>query len=307
MNKSEYTSKITIPDAYWSGKGRKIIVIPFQLLKTQIEANALLKSLHITEIGYYPNAAQHYTHRQKGSKDNILIYCTKGEGWVKLRGESYIIKPNNFIILPKNIEHEYGASTENPWTIYWTMFGGTGISELNEFGFTQLAFQPKAFRCHQEALKLFDDMFTVLESGYSTQYIVYVNMQFCNFLTLFLFQNESIVKKNSSNHQTDIVQKAISYMQLNLTGTVTISALSNAAGCSVSKLSNVFKLNTGHTPIDYFNLLKIQKACQSLYSTNKLVKEIALELGFSDQYYFSRLFTKLMGISPNNYRSRNTV
>ena len=58
------------------------------------------------------------------------------------------------------------------------------------------------------------------------------------------------------------------------------------------------------SPINYFNQLKIQKACQLLDFTDKKAKEIAFELAFNDPYYFSKVFTKYMHMSPKEYRMK---
>lgn len=58
------------------------------------------------------------------------------------------------------------------------------------------------------------------------------------------------------------------------------------------------------SPISYFNQLKIQKACQLLDFTDKKAKEIAFELSFSDPYYFSKVFSKYMHMSPKEYRMK---
>lgn len=68
--------------------------------------------------------------------------------------------------------------------------------------------------------------------------------------------------------------------------------------------SVTFKKKTGFSPIEYFNHLKMQKASQYLLFTNLRIKEIAQEVGIEDPYYFSRLFTKIMGISPVHYREK---
>ncbi|WP_366520941.1 helix-turn-helix domain-containing protein [Mucilaginibacter sp.] len=49
----------------------------------------------------------------------------------------------------------------------------------------------------------------------------------------------------------------------------------------------------------------MQKACQYLVFTTMAIKELACCVGIDDQYYFSRMFTRLMGISPSAYRKRN--
>ena len=73
-------------------------------------------------------------------------------------------------------------------------------------------------------------------------------------------------------------------------------------GYSSSHFSMLFKKETGHSPLNYFNLLKIQYACQLLSSTNMKINQISFKVGIDDSFYFSRLFTKLMGMSPKDYR-----
>ena len=86
---------------------------------------------------------------------------------------------------------------------------------------------------------------------------------------------------------------------------VPLQEFADFAKLSVSHFSAVFREKTGYSPIEYFNHLKIQKACQYLLLTNMTVKEMAISLGVDDQYYFSRMFSKLMGYSPVEYRKRN--
>jgi AraC family transcriptional regulator of arabinose operon len=299
--------KTGIPKNYWHGEGRKIIVIPPQVIRQHKANGVFLSALYLTDIGYYPEASNHYTHRRKGSPENILIYCLKGEGWVKLNGEKHILSHNTFIILPQHIEHEYGACEHDPWSIYWVKFGGDGLSGLNTLSFTKQSFLPNTFAYSTEAIQVFDEMFQTLEQGYSTQYLVYVNLLLVNFLSLFFFQHGPLIRKETTNPHDLIVQKTVENMKQHLNKSVSVAELANGSGCSISHLSTIFRLSTGHSLIDYFNQLKIQKACQELYSGNKLIKEIAAELGYSDQYYFSRLFRNIMGISPSQYKNRNTL
>ena len=61
-------------------------------------------------------------------------------------------------------------------------------------------------------------------------------------------------------------------------------------------------------PIDYFIHLKMQKACQLLYADGVKIKAVASDLGYDDPYYFSRIFKKYIGTSPEQYRitAKNT-
>ena len=65
----------------------------------------------------------------------------------------------------------------------------------------------------------------------------------------------------------------------------------------------ITKKKTGYAPIDYFIRLKIQKACELLETTDQQVGEMGYSLGYPDIDYFSRLFKKVVGLSPRQYRA----
>ncbi|HHY58568.1 MAG TPA: helix-turn-helix transcriptional regulator, partial [Chloroflexi bacterium] len=67
------------------------------------------------------------------------------------------------------------------------------------------------------------------------------------------------------------------------------------------------KQQTGHSPIAYFNQLKMQHACTLLTITGLSVKEVAHALGYADAYYFSRLFKQHIGVAPRQFRSEPGV
>jgi AraC-like DNA-binding protein len=71
---------------------------------------------------------------------------------------------------------------------------------------------------------------------------------------------------------------------------------------SASHFSNLFHKATGMPPIDYFIHIKMQKACQLLYTNDDKIRNIATTLGYDDPYYFSRIFKKYIGSSPEQYR-----
>ena len=74
---------------------------------------------------------------------------------------------------------------------------------------------------------------------------------------------------------------------------------------SIPTLINKFKDYYKITPKQYMLEKKIKTACVLLIDTNKKIVEISSLLSFSDQYNFSHAFKKLIGISPNEYRTLN--
>ncbi len=66
-------------------KGQRAIVMPETILKA-MEQNPVTSPLHITDIGYYPNAESHFRERKEGISQYIFIYCIKGKGWFNING-----------------------------------------------------------------------------------------------------------------------------------------------------------------------------------------------------------------------------
>ena len=86
-----------------------------------------------------------------------------------------------------------------------------------------------------------------------------------------------------------------------------LSDIAESVNVSIPHYSYLFKQKTGFAPMEYFNQLKVQKACQYLLFTNLRIKEIAEQLGIEDPYYFSRMFKSVMGLSPKEYRIKRHV
>jgi AraC-like DNA-binding protein len=92
-------------------------------------------------------------------------------------------------------------------------------------------------------------------------------------------------------------------MQEHINDNISLISLSKTYNYSVSRFSNLFKQKTGYAPIDYFLQMKMQKACQLLDFSDRSIKDIAFSMGFEDQYYFSKRFRKIIGVSPRKYRT----
>jgi AraC-like DNA-binding protein len=78
--------------------------------------------------------------------------------------------------------------------------------------------------------------------------------------------------------------------------------LSIRAGLSVPHFSLLFRQLTGYAPIDFLIRQRIKRACKLLDYTHASIAQIAEEVGFTDPYYFSRCFRRVMGSSPVKYR-----
>ncbi len=102
--------------------------------------------------------------------------------------------------------------------------------------------------------------------------------------------------------EENVIERAIELMKTRLEETLSLGELSRELGLSSGYFCRLFKQRMDQAPIDYFIRLKIQKACQYLDFTDIAVQEVAGTLGYEDPYYFSRVFKRVMGVSPLQYR-----
>ncbi|RFZ94650.1 AraC family transcriptional regulator [Mucilaginibacter conchicola] len=277
--------------------GQKMIVLPPNI-KKRLLGNALTSGFYLTAIGFYPKAENHDIYRKTGSGQYILLYCIEGEGHIEINNAAHHLKPNTYFVVPKNITHRYYSDPQNPWTIYWAHFTGPVADNLYQRYLDEQPAQVRDIPLNQNAIEVFEQLYNILENSFNDESLEIVNMNFQYFINSLIYY--PYVKKMI--YDKDSVSKAISYMKQNINRHFSLEQLANLQGLSISQFSRHFKQKTGSTPIQYFNFLKIQHSCQYLYFTEKSVKEICVELGFDDQFYFTRLFTGLMGVSPTQYR-----
>ena len=123
-----------------------------------------------------------------------------------------------------------------------------------------------------------------------------------NLLGQLLIAISQYTKKEESNHAASLkVEKMIGYMQQNLKCHISLHEFSDLVSLSPFYLTKIFKKETGYSIMEYFNRIKMDKAKELLAEGSWKVKEVAKEIGFSDEFYFSRLFKKIEGMSPSEY------
>lgn len=282
--------------------GERALVIPALIIR-EIEKNPLINALHITDIGYYPCAKHHFRKRETPISQYVFIYCVEGKGWFELNNEHHTIQGNQCFILPANRPHSYGADEKDPWTIYWIHFKGELAPHYASGLLTPIDIKPNIYSRINGRLNLFEEIYHTLESGYSKANLMYAASAFHHFLGSICYLQEY---RNAAGDSVsdDLVNAAIHFMKENIGQKLSITELANHTGYSVSHFSSIFSNRTGHSPVNYFNLLKIQHACYLIDNTDIKMNQVCYKVGIEDCYYFSRLFSKIMGISPTAYKKQ---
>ena len=113
-----------------------------------------------------------------------------------------------------------------------------------------------------------------------------------------------LVRHATTRRTSIFVAKAKEYFARRLDEPFLIEEAIRHIGFSRSRFYEMFKGETGLTPNDYVQRLRIGRACEALTASRETITSIACAMGFSDSQYFARVFRKYMGETPSDYRAR---
>lgn len=284
-------------------QGERAIVLPVSVIE-ELKADALGSLLHITDIGFYPNASFHFRSRIKEeARQYVLIYFIDGCGWFEVEGIKQKVVANQFFILPKDKAHHYGSFLENSWTIYWIHFDGEKAAYFAEGFDKPRHIHPEKNSRIEDRLELFEEIYATLKNGYSKNNLDYSISSLFHFLGSLKFLGAYRESIFTNQHTRDIVDEAIHFMRDNIHKRLMLKEIAAFTGYSASHFTALFQRKTGYAPLTYFTQLKMQQACHYLDFSDMKIAQIAATVGFEDPLYFSRMFTKTMGKSPSNYRN----
>lgn len=262
----------------------------------------LFSHMRITDIGFFPIAQYHFRSRSEGCDTAILLYCVDGEGYYTLKGhDRKTLAPGQAVLIPPGIAHEYAASEENPWSIYWMHVNGLMIQPLWDRMSQRLPLTIDR-KYEMDIIGLFHQCFGVLKRPIQSEEYYLLCQTASNILGLIWLAGKQTEHPMTEKGEKAI-QRALDYMKQKLHESISLTDIADAANYSASHLNALFKRTTGKTPVEYYLHMKMQAASKELYFTARPIKDIAIEYGIHDSCYFSRLFKKNMGMAPQEYRN----
>jgi AraC-like DNA-binding protein len=254
----------------------------------------------------YPSKGHPGTHMFSWEKGRILneyqfILITSGSGFFESTSLSNtkINTGDGFLIFPGEW-HRYKPARNTGWSETWVGFSGEIVDTiLNTSLFDKK--QPVIQQCaNMLVLNLLKSLFQLVSeqpfgfqrtaSGVCLQLIA----EICN-----IHRGTEINIQASS-----FISKAKHLMHKKIEEDISFHVFCKNHGISYSKFRFDFKQQTGFSPLQYFILMKIEKAKDLLISSNLQTKQIAFMLGFKTDHYFCRLFKQKAGLSPTQFREQ---
>ncbi|KRL98258.1 AraC family transcriptional regulator [Levilactobacillus hammesii] len=278
-----------------------LFVLPKDVLQDYI-FSPIIANLYVTDLGFFPNAQYHYVNREQGSAGWIIIFCTGGAGTVKVGDATYHLHQYSLIIMPPGIKHTYYASQDDPWDIYWLHFRGQLADEYVNVSPNKAHFIEQLSSEQVNAtMRQFWQMIKSFLPGFTYNSVFYVSQVLGVMLaTLALGDTD----QQTSTHGGSYVDAAIHYIYQHIDEPIKLADVADHLGISTSYLSRKFKEVVNSSVIAFITTIKMKRASHYLQYTNVPIQQVAQRLGYTDSYYFSRVFKKEFGLSPRHFRNK---
>jgi AraC-like DNA-binding protein len=259
-----------------------------------------LASLCVFACGIFAEARGHFCERPD-SPEGVLIFCAQGRGYLELAGQRREIGPGDLLYCPPGIHHRYGADSRQPWTIGWMHLYGPQLPFYEKLlGFSRS--RPVRHVGHRpELLEEFRQLTETLQSGGDDRHLFVIQAQALHILGRIAAVPPSMA---TIPVQTQAIQKAMVLMEGALDRPFDLAVFARHAGYHPSYFTRLFRQVTGQAPVAWFNRQKMRRASSLLQLSEQRVQDIARQLGFTDAFYFSKAFKKIIGISPEAYRNQ---
>lgn len=287
------------------------LIIPIFLLK-KLKLHPLTQGLYPVSLGKSSQKNQ-YQIKQLKTPQHCLIYCHSGHAVLNYKKRHREIKQGDLVLISPNESYDFQTSaysdrhsdSQTTNAIYWINFEGTLADNFAE----RLRMKMDDGLAHvgiiASVLADFDGLLALGSRGYTATNVIHAVHVLQQALSNLALQLRLSAFNNSSNLDIEAVE---SLMRNHLHQDMSLETLANYSQLSKFHFSKKFKELTDTSPIQHFINMKIQRACAQLDNSDDSIKQIAQSVGYNDPYYFSRLFKKMIGMSPKQYRdSRHGV
>ena len=129
-----------------------------------------------------------------------------------------------------------------------------------------------------------------------------------DILFIYFYENSLIVQTtDNSNIRDELIRNSLVLLTDLKQDAPTIADIAHTLNINPCHFSRKFKQTMGITPIEYRNKMRLQEAQRLLIESNDSIEQIAETCGYSNAFYFSRIFTKFLGEAPSSYRNNHKV
>ena len=231
----------------------------------------------------------------------LIHYILDGEGTYKVNDKTYHLKKNQGFLITPETQHSYQADEQNPWTYIW--IGFNGVKAAHYLNYANLNKENLIFEC-QDSASLYNCVKKMFELNADTpsneleiQSLLYL------FLSKLASNNANIDLKHRSKVAAEgYLEQSIEFINNYYMKPIKINDIASYIGVNRSYLTSIFKQKLNISPQEFLMNFRMEKASHQLMNSNQPINEIAKSVGYPDPFAFSKVFRKIYGKSPKQYR-----
>lgn len=240
---------------------------------------------HFIERDYYPG--------------HELIFCREGEGWARVRGKTHRVKAGQVLWINCHHPHSYGADRRQPWKLDWVRVEGTPMDRTWKMLSAEVVPVFDGIPIDRTTAEC-DAIFDLMQKDTASS-AAWVHVHVATLLAL-CWESRQENPLSALELLPPAVERTVQHMRLYYHKPLRISDLAAVAGMSPSHFNRVFRAAVGSSPIDWLRHYRINQAKRRLLESTDPVKDVARQVGYSDQFYFSKDFKRFTQLSPTVYR-----
>ena len=229
-----------------------------------------------------------------------FLFMLEGSGTILVKNSVITIKKGDILYIPQNSTY-ISKWKANPNCVFHSVHFKFSLSR-DPFLYKKIAVQKLE---NQQFERLYDEVKNIQRYQTSKSFDSYFYLS-----AFYRLCGELLPSVKIENDAISVsgISPAITYLENNYVSSCTIEQLSSLCCLSPSRFFHLFKKNVGCSPMTYKNRILIQKASQTLlFHKDKSIEDVAFEYGFISPIYFRRLFKKLTGKTPSQYRKETNL
>ena len=230
-----------------------------------------------------------------------LVYISAGRGQFESQRFSAAIEPGHAFLLVPGVWHRFAPHPDTGWHEHWLGFDGLIARRWLKHRFLSARHPVVKINAEDTALALFR---RVLQAVRANRPALQQLLAGAAAELAGIFYSSQQTPPTVETRHTDAIELAIARMHREFMGPLELPQLARELGVSYSWFRSTFTVHTGLSPHQYLLELRLVRARTLLDETALPVKVIAMQTGFNDEHYFSRLFRRKLKLTPSQWRQR---
>lgn len=258
--------------------------------------------LRIYTIGYQKVTEAGYDfHGLKRNAEGLLFqYTLSGEGYLEIGEKRYTVpKGSAFLVdIPGEHRYYYDSQGNKPWEVIWVRFGGqlalTYWEQICSYG------RVLPFEKDSSPIRLLFQLYGDMKGGRLNGAVEQSVRLYEWLLNVWV----CVVRPGKSDSSDDIAAfpNALQLMKEQFHRALTLQEIAEREQLSKYHFCKQFHQKIGMSPIAYLNKLRMEEAVSLLSNTSLPVNDIARLTGFDNPGYFAKVFKRIVGGTPTEYR-----